>query len=252
MSEARHTFETLGHYHDHLVYVETCAPDFPVETWEPPSMTQRDRLDEAFELLRAGAHLAEKKLKDARRAGVFRELVTMSFEAFVAGDCTLGRQALQEAEGMVWIKQARRPKHVVEAERRAFGDVVIFRDVVISPYPYEGTEADLGDVQRQLWRHAAAEVERLGSSDEPLFQHWVMARDGTIRVAAGRSRKAIQHAIRGGAADGSLKGAALADQMTGGGLLAIHVEEAGKPAVSIVRLTQNGVVGEWRFHLNDP
>jgi len=133
---------------------------------------------------------------------------------------------------MVWASQARPPKHVVEAERRAFGEVVLFRDAVVTPYLYAGTEADLGDVQRQLWRHAAAEVERVRSGGQKLFRHWVMERDAAIRAATGRSRKAIQQSIRDGAVDGSLKDAALADLMTGGDRFRIHVEEAGKAAVS--------------------
>lgn len=67
----------------------------------------------------------------------------MSHEAYSEGDSKRGSHVLQEAEGLVWQSRASRLKHVVEAERRAFGDVVLFKDVVVSPYPYEGSEEDL-------------------------------------------------------------------------------------------------------------
>lgn len=246
-------FETLGQYHDCWATVILCAPsDFPEEDWDPPGMTQRDRLDEAFALLRSGIGFAERKLKEPRRIGVFHELINMSYEAYVAGDDKLGAHALQEAEGLVWSSRASRLKHVVEAERRAFGDVILFKDVVVSPYPYEGGEADLGDVQRQLWQHAVAEVERLRVELDPLVKTWAMELDGTIQETRGRSRKATRELIRAGAMNGSLIGAATAELLPGGRLLCVDVEEVGKPLVSIRRLTEAGTPGDWRFHLDEP
>jgi hypothetical protein len=246
-------FETLGQYHDCWATVILCAPtDFPEQDWDRPGMTQRDRLDEAFELLRSGSDFADKKLKDSRRIGVFHELLKMSYEAYVAGDGTLGAHALQEAEGLVWTGRASRLKHVVEAERRAFGEVILFKDVVVSPYPYEGSEADLGDVQRQLWRHAAAEIEKLRVEFEPLVRTWAMERGGKIREVNGRSRKAIRQLICDGATDGSLVGAASAELLPCGQLLCIDVEETGKPLISVRQLKQDDSPGKPRFHLDEP
>lgn len=246
-------FETLGHYHDHFSYVILSAPDgFPEQDWDRPGMTQRERFDELFGQLLAGSALAEKQLKDARRVGVFRELLKMAHEAYEAGDRKLGAHTLQEAEGLVWPSRAGRPKHAVEAERRAFGELLLYRDVVVSPYPFEGSEADLGEVQRRLWRHAAAEVERLRRDPEPLVKTWAMTRDRTFMVPAGRSKKAMRQAIRDGAADGSLIGCVRAELLPGGGLLCIDVEEAGRPRVSIRALTQEDGSAKPRFHLEDP
>lgn len=248
-----HLFETLGHYHDHLSHVMFSAPDgFPEYDWDRPGLTQRERFDEAFGQLVAGSGLAEKRLKDERRVGVWRELLKMAHEAYLAGDRKRGAHTLKEAEGLVWTSQAVRPKHAVEAERRAFGELLLYRDAVVSPYPCEGTEADLGEVQRQLWRHAAAEVERLRDGLEPLVRTWAMARDGTIRVPTGRSWTAIRQAIRDGATDGSLIGWAKAELLPGGRLLCVDVEEAGRARVSVRTLTHADGSVQTRFHLEDP
>lgn len=246
-------FETLGHYHDHLRHIMFSAPDgFPEYDWDPRRMTQRKRFDEAYERLLAGSGLAEKRLKDGRQVGIWRELLKMAHEAYLAGDRKRGAHILQEAEGLVWTSQAVRPKHAVEAERRAFGDLLLYRDVVLSPYPCEGTEADLGEVQRQLWRHAVAEVERLSDGLEPLVRSWTMACDGTVRVVTGRSRKAMLQTVRDGAADGSFVGWARAELLPGGGLLCVDVEQAGRARVSVRALTQQDGSVVTRFHLEDP
>lgn len=246
-------FETLGHYHDHLSHILLCAPDrFPEYDWDPRGMTQRERFDEGFGQLLAGSSLAEKRLKDERRVGVWRELLKMAHEAYLAGDRKRGAHTLQAAEGLVWTSRAVRPKHAVEAERRAFGELLLYRDVVVSPYPYEGTETDLGEVQRRLWRHAVAEVESLRDGLEPLVRTWAMGREGTIVTPGGRSKKAIRQAILDGAANGSLIGCARAELLPGGRLLCVDVEEVGRPRVSIRALTQEDGSVATRFHLEDP
>lgn len=127
------TFESLGRYHDSWAKIILCAPDrFPEYDWDLPPRSQSQRLEEAFASLQAGRHFAEKKLKTSRHIGVFRELLNMSHEAYLAADSKRGAHILQEAEGMVWRSRASQLKYVVEAERRAFGEVVLFKDAAVS------------------------------------------------------------------------------------------------------------------------
>ncbi|HEY8880319.1 MAG TPA: hypothetical protein VIN03_22305 [Roseateles sp.] len=241
-------FRTLAEYHDHWSLVLVCAPDdFFEEDWDPPGMTQQQRFEEAWALLRSGDHFAEKQLKnDARRLRIFHELLKMSREAFDAGDAKRGCHTMQEAEGLVWPSRAPRLKHVVEAEQRAFGEVLLYSHVVVTPYPCEGTEADLGDVQRRMWQHVAAEVDKLDPGSTASFLCWVMQRDGSIRAFKGRSRKATLESIRQGARDGSLLGAAVAELIPSKHLMSIDVEEPGRPRISI-----RGSDEKRYFHLED-
>lgn len=247
----KQTFESLGQYHDSWTTVILCAPDrFPEYDWDEPR-SQAERLEEAFAGLNAGAHLAEKKLKGARLSRIFHELLRMSHEAYLDGDSKRGAHVLQEAEGLVWPSRASRPKHVVEAERRAFGDVALFKDVVVSPYPYEGGEADLGEIQHKLWCHATAEMDALHSDQLSITLTWVMDADGEIRKMKGRSRKAILQAVTDGASQGQLLGFAVAT-LIGNDLLCVDIEERGKPQISVRRLAKAGQDPVPRFHLDEP
>ena len=228
--------------------IETFEPEYD---WDTPKRSQAQRLEEAFGSLQAGAHFAEKKLKEPRLIGVFRELLKMSHEAYLAGDSKRGAHVLQEAEGLVWQSRASRLKHVVEAERRAFGEVVLFKDVVVSPYPYEGSEADLGDLQRKLWSHATAEMDALSTDQVSVSQTWVIEADGVIRSIKGRSKKSIMQDVTDGAREGRLHGYAMAT-LIGRELLCVDVEEYGKPRVSVRRLSKPGAEAVPRFHLDEP
>ncbi|KJJ99194.1 hypothetical protein UB44_13720 [Burkholderiaceae bacterium 26] len=246
------TFESLGQYHDSWATIILCAPDrFPEYDWDTPARGQAQRLEEAFASLEAGCHFAEKKLKTPRLIGVFHELLKMSHEAYLAGDGKRGAHVLQEAEGLVWRSRASRLKHVVEAERRAFGDVVLFKEVVVSPYPYEGSETDLGEIQRKLWLHASAQMDAMSTDEVSATQTWVVDADGVIRMIKGRSRKAILHDVSEGARQARLQGYATAS-LIGRELLCVDVEEHGKPRVSVRRLTRPGEDPVPRFHLDEP
>ncbi|PLP98416.1 hypothetical protein [Cupriavidus pauculus] len=244
------TFESLGRYHDSWATIILCAPDrFPEYDWDTPARSQAQRLEEAFADLQAGAHFAEKKIKTPRLIGVFRELLKMSHEAYLNGDGKRGAHLLQEAEGLVWRSRASRLKHVVEAERRAFGEVVLFKDVVVSPYPYEGSETDLGEIQRKLWLHATAQMDAIQTDEVSITQTWVADADGAVHVIKGRSRKAILQTVRDGAKH--LQGYATAS-LIGPDLLCVDVEEHGKPRASVTRLTRIGEDPVPRFHLDEP
>ncbi|GGP23106.1 hypothetical protein GCM10010970_31060 [Silvimonas iriomotensis] len=246
------TFESLGQYHDSWALIIGCAPDhFPEYDWDIPPRSQAQRLEEAFASLRAGAHFAEKKIKTPRLISVFHELLKMSHEAFLRGDRQRGCHVLQEAEGLVWPSRATHPKHVVEAERRAFGDVVLFKEVVVSPFPYEGSEADLGDIQRKLWMHASAQMDALSNDKISETQTWVADSNGEIHVVKARSKKGVLQAVSDGVRLAQIQGYAMAT-LIGHDLLIVDVEQYGKPRISIRRLTKPGDTLNPRFHLYKP
>jgi len=245
-------FESLGQYHGSWSTIILCAPDqFPEYDWDPPPRSQAQRLDEAFAGLREGAHFAEKRLKTPRLIGVFHELLKMSQEAYVNGDVRRGAHVLQEAEGLVWPSRASRPKYVVEAEQRAFGDVVLFKDVVVSPYPYEGSETDLGAIQRELWLHASERIVSILTDKVSVSQTWVMDGEGEIHVVKGRSGKAILQAVRDGVDQVRVRGYAIAT-LVASDLLCVDVEEKDKPRVSVRRLLKTGAPSAVHFHLDEP
>lgn len=246
------TFESLGEYHDFWATIILCAPDqFPEYDWDVPPRDQAQRLEEAFADLHAGAHFAEKKLKSSRLIGVFRELLRMSHEAYLDGDGMRGAHVLQEAEGMIWRSRASRPKYVVEAEQRAFGNVDLFKNVVVSLYPYEGNEMDLGEVQRKLWLHASAQMDATSTDEVSITQTWVLDADGAILAVKGRSGKAILQVVSEGAKHATLRGYATAS-LIGRELLCVDVEEFGKPRISVRRLARPGNDAVPRYHLDEP
>lgn len=246
------TFESLGQYHDSWSIILLRAPDqFPEYDWDPPPRSQAQRLEEEFASLRAGAHFAEKKLKTPRLIGVFHELLKMSHEAYLCGDGKRGAHVLQEAEGLVWPSRMTRLKYVIEAEKRAFGDVELFKDVVVSPFPYEGSENDLGDVQRRLWLHATSQMDELVPETFNTTRTWVASTNGEIHLVKGRSGKSILETVRVGVEQGQIQGYAIGN-LIGVDLLCVDVEEPGKPRISVRRLSRSGETPMPRFHLDEP
>ncbi|VVE13002.1 hypothetical protein PIN31009_02730 [Pandoraea iniqua] len=246
------TFESLGQYHDSWSVIILCAPDqFPEYDWDTPPRSQAQRLEEEFTSLRAGAHFAEKKLGKPRLIGVFHELLKMSHEAYLSGDSTRGAHVIQEAEGLVWPSRMTRLKYVVEAEKRAFGDIDLFKDVVVSPFPYEGGEKDLGDVQRKLWLYAMRQMDALVPEPFSVTRTWVAGANGEIHLVKGRSGKSILETVRIGVEQGQIQGYATGT-LIGADLLCVDVEESGKPRISVRRLSRSGETPKPRFHLDEP
>ncbi len=246
-------FQTLGQYHAAWSTILLFAPDYfrTFDVVEKP-LDQRARLDSEFSDLRDGFHFADRKLKDPRLSRICRELLDMSYEAYASGNAKLGAHTLQECEGMIWKGRQMPVKYAVEAERRAFGELLLFKDVVISPYPYEGTEQDLGDGQRLLWKH----VDRISSArlDESAgFKgYWSMQNDGSIHELKVKSGKDAKRQWEEGIAAGDVIGAAYAQLLVGGGLLVYHVEQPRQPLIAIMNLFEDGVRNPPRFHLHEP
>jgi hypothetical protein len=244
-------FSTVGQYHDAWAWIILSAPD-EFSSFDGKPADQRKELDRAFADLREGFHLAEKKLKDPRLIRVCRELIEMSYEAYVAGDSKIGAHSLQECEGLIWPGRRLPAKHAVEAERRAFGELQLFANVQVSRYPYEGTYDDLGPTQQRLLAHAAESCLSRLREDQGFLAVWTAHSDGAIREVRARSQKQAREFIRAGATSGAIIGAGSAQLLPGGGLLVYHLEEPGRPLIAVMNLRRNGAFEPPRYHLNDP
>ena len=248
-------FESLGQYHDAWSTIVLSAPA-SFRTFDgAPVPDQAAALEEAFALIRSGFVFVEKKLEDPRLLGVLRELIEMSYEAYVCGDTRRGAHVFQECEGLIWPSRSGRLKYVVEAEMRRFGDLRLFKDVKVSPFPCEGTTADLGPRQKALFEHARREAQGFIDAGEAFkVRHWVMHADGSIHALRARSKKQALIALRQGAASGDLVACAAVHFPFGSvsGLLAVHLEEPGRPRIEVISLVTNGVVDPPHHHLHEP
>lgn len=216
------------------------------------AVNQDQELERRFQELRDGFHFAEKKLREPRLIGVGRELLEMSYQAYRAGDAKRGAHVLQECEGLIWKSRHDRLKHVVEAEQRAFGSVELFKDVIVSRYPYEDSEDDLGERQRRLWRHLTNEHKSRLCEPQGIRQMWCMQSDGSINLVKARSLKAAREQVGEQIKRGEVVCVAWAELLPYGGLQVYDLEEAGLPLVSIRILRENGVDNPPKFHLDEP
>jgi hypothetical protein len=264
--------ETLGQYHDLWAKVLLCAPDQFRDVATPNLALvpdQKAALLEEFGRLRSGFHFADQSLKTPRISRIAEELITMSLEAYLAGDKKTGAHTLAESEGLIWKSRAVRVKYGVEAERRAFGENVLYADTIISPYPYEGSSEDLGSDQSKLLAVALNWVERY-QSDRKEFKYfsWVIDNQGALRRTSVEPREdehqtfppaqkalgvkrlkelASHHEIR----------AAVLVQIIGvtGGLVTYDLEQAGHPRVSarqLFKIESGNIRREtMRYHLLD-
>jgi hypothetical protein len=248
------SFESLGQYHDFWATIVLCAPD-NFRSVDGLPVNQQAELRASFETLRKWFFLAEKKFKDQRFVGVLRELLVMAEGAYAAGNKKRGAHILQECEGLIWPSRAGDLKYVVEAEERAFGSLELFRDVFVSPYPYEGTIEDLGEGQRTLLDLANAECEsRFGRMEDFKWLLWVLAADGNARREKPKSWRRAEQMIGDGFATRTIAAYCKAELSFGGfgGLLSYTLEEPSKPRVHAVATMHNWSHDPLRFHLENP
>lgn len=265
-------FESVADYHDHLASVILSAPDnFYDVGFMGPAVDQPQALKLAFDRLRSEFQFVRRKVANEHLAEICQKLVDMAFEAYATGDKKTGAHTLGEFRGMVWPSHAVRPKYAVEAERRAFGVNSLFANVVVSPYPYEGTFADLGSDQAELlslaerWCHAY-----LLDCREFKYFAWVVATDGIIKrtsVEPKEDGQAILKPLQRGwglkrlkelARSGEIQACVLMSVVgpQGDGIVCYDLEQQGRPRVSARQLftRRNGAVHHegMRFHLEDP
>jgi len=265
-------FKTVVEYHDYLASVVLQAPDrFYDVCAMSQAADQPQELERAFDQLRSQFHLIRRKLNDEHLSKICQTLIDMALEAYASGDSKVGAHTLQEARGMIWPSWAVRPKYAVEAERRAFGSNSLFADVMVSPYPYEGTANDLGSDQAELLALAKRWCETYQLQRRE-FKHfvWAISAGGIVsRVSAEPKEdehpilKPIQRSLglkrlkelaKGGEIRACVIMSILAPQ--GEGIVTFDLEQLGHPRVSARQRfkQQHGAIAydAMRFHLEDP
>ena len=260
MNRSSTRFESLGQWHDFWAVILLCAPsDFSEYDEKSYTMVkvpdQASALKDAYETLISGFHFAERKLKDKQLVRMVRELIEMAFEAYWAGDRKRGNHTLQEAEGLIWPGSQLPAKYAVEAERRAFGTVVRYKDVRVSPYPIEGSRDDLGPAQVALLE-AAERRSRSYLEAKKEFKYFGLVHypDGMIDQIKAPSRRKMQQHFQHLAEHRQITGAAVAELVISAmsGLIIFHLHEGDYPQVRAIARTDNWRYEPLRFHLEDP
>lgn len=264
-------FETLGQYHDHWVWILLSAPDEFRDVTEGMTVDQHKALREAFEQLRSGFHFVERKLKDQHLTRVAAELIEMSLEAYSAGDAKTGAHTLQECEGLIWPSRRQTVKYAIEAEKRAFGKNVLYAGIVPSPFPYEGTAADLSPDQSKLLA-LAMNWSRTWQQQGKDFRYmsWVIDTEGVVRRISAEPKednhpvlKPVQRSwgfkrLKELGESGQIRACVLMEIIApqGDGLVSYNLEERGQPRVSARQLFSQQVgrvqYEQMRFHFEDP
>ncbi|HET6409137.1 MAG TPA: hypothetical protein VFG14_14710 [Chthoniobacteraceae bacterium] len=253
-------FESLGQWHDYWAFILLSAPDeftdYDEELGEmAPVADQRAALLESYETLLSGFEFARRKLKDEAITKIVRELIEMAFEAYREGEGKRGNHTLQEAEGMIWPSYQLPVKYAVEAERRAFGSIIRYKDIRVSPFPYEGNRSDLGASQTELLI-TAEERCRSDFRDRKDFKYlsWIQRADGAIEQLKVTSRKKLLQQLRELAAAQQIIGAVVCELVISpvSGLIVFTLHEKGRPEVSAIDEISNWTYASLRFHLEDP
>lgn len=255
-----HKFESLGQWHDYWAVVLLSAPNGFREYDDTLrrmvlAADQDAALRNAYETLLSGFGFAKKKLKDDAISRVVRELIEMAFEAYRDGEIKRGNHALQEAEGMIWVGSKLPVKYAVEAERRVFGENVRYKDVRVSPFPYEGSREDLGATQLTLLA-TAEEHCRSSFSDRREFRNlcWIQLQNGPVELLKAASRNKLVQKLRELAVQPQITGAAISELVISpvSGLVIFTLHERGRPEVSARALTRDWSYGELKFHFDEP
>ncbi len=247
-------FESLGQYHDFWSVVLLFAPD-AFHDIEGKPVDQRAALDEAFEVLRAGFIFVQRKVKDTRLQQILREMIEMSYQTYEQGEAKLGASILQECEGIIWPSRAVRLKHVVEAERRAFGDVVSYARVQPSRHPFEGRYSDLTTLDVRLCHEANARCREFFGRRED-FAPFVLIIDSSSACSQLKSlswKKTKEEVLRL-VAKGECVGFVRAEVVGSGrsGLLVLTVETPGRPQISVRSLVEDFICQPARYHFDVP
>lgn len=263
--------ETLGQYHDIWGALVLRAPDNFTDTTGYPLPDQRAALIEEFDRLKEGFHFARKNIQNERLLRIAEELIDMSLESYVKGDKKTGAHTLQECEGLIWPGRKLRVKYGVEAERRAFGENILYADAVISPYPYEGTAADLGGHQERLLSLAKMWCRKYQADGRDFkYFSWVVDTKGDVRrlsaqpseddhptfppVQKSRGYKRLKELGESEA----ITACVLMEIISplGDGIVSFDLEERGRPRVSARQLfkrpERDAIYDRMRYHLEDP
>ena len=264
--------QTLGQYHDLWTVIMGKAPaKFRDIVGGTLLIDQKTALLEEFERLRSNFDFARRSIKDDRVCRIVEELISMSLESYLSEDQKTGAHTLAEAEGLIWPSRRMRVKYGVEAERRAFGENILYANVVVSPYPYEGTVADLGSDQIKLLDLAERWVSLFQTQGRDFkYFSWVLDSAGVIKRTSSEPKEddhAVLQPVQRSWGFKRLKELGQTHQIRacvlmeivgprGDGIVSYELEQQGRPRVSARQLFKRRA-GEtqheaMRFHLMDP
>lgn len=247
-------FETIGQWRDYWTYVLLSAPNnFSrfIGTKDVKFFWQRAALKNAFTDLRSGLHFADKKVKDERLVAIIHELIEMSFESFQKGSAKIGKHILQECEGMIWPSFSQPPKYVVEAERRVFGVVELFKSVKVSPFPYEGKYSDLSESQKIVLQAAESLCsELLIQKQDFKFLGWTLSASGEINKLQERSFRALRKRINSDLFSQNALSGVVAELSTGSGngLILFYIHGISIPTSHAIGAMKNWQYNSLRYH----
>lgn len=144
---------------------------------------------------------------------------------------------------------------MVEAERRAFGNVESYADVKVSPYPYEGNEMDLTPYEIQLYAEASRLCMAYFEKKED-FKPFVLSLDtaGVVHQMKQQSWKRMKEELASLVKSGQSVGFSRSQIVVSGmsGVLVHDIETSGRPQVSVRALVKDYVCSVPRFHLDKP
>ena len=104
-------FEKVSEYNDFICYVILKAPNnFPEDSGTT--------LDSAFDDLKNNIEILLKRIKSEEQISVLREMLEMSYGAYIESDLKKAIYILQEFQGIVWPKFKMEPKYETEAANR--------------------------------------------------------------------------------------------------------------------------------------
>ena len=120
-------------------------------------------------------------------------------------------------------------RYAAEAEIRAFGELIHFKNVVVNG-------GDLGFVESELWGHARKIAAKLTPRVSGFSRYWGMRKDGSIHPVT--PTRDARRQLKAGVNAGEFIGAAYCKLEIESGLR-VTVEEAGRPSIRILLPLQN-------------
>ncbi|MGJ7497935.1 hypothetical protein ACSFA8_23050 [Variovorax sp. RT4R15] len=245
-------FDSVGDYHDFWVAVYSNAPDDFHYSFLPKRVDQKQALKDAFDSLERGLALVRSKVADERTLGVISALLTMSLGYFRANERKSGIRCMQEAEGMIWPSRAIRLERAADAERLAFGDVQLFKDLPARRFDGEGSISSLGAFQRILFDEAQRRA-LVFLKDRQSFKPFTLAAKGSGEVfeikkpSQKKTTDELRRLVEVGEIDAFCR-----SELVLVGILIHDIEERGKPHISARAPVEDFKVQSFRFFLDDP
>lgn len=193
------------------------------------TLYQKELLDREYSSLESKFDVFYQKLNSPRLIHVYLEILKISHEAFLNHQKDRGTGALREFYGLIAKKPIQGGRYAAEAEIRAFGELIHFKNVVVNG-------GDLGFVESELWGHARKIAAKLTPRVSGFSRYWGMRKDGSIHPVT--PTRDARRQLKAGVNAGEFIGAAYCKLEIESGLR-VTVEEAGRPSIRILLPLQN-------------